>query len=120
MTADGMLFEMTPEYQKRVYFGYGLNGQLKIGITGRENGRRGGEMHYTELFSIPGNLELEREYHNLFAHERIGRSEWFRITPPLLVTLTELCLKHGDDRSYQAVKAIAHEHRLIRRGDEAA
>lgn len=41
--------ELEPFYTTRVYFGLGVNGQVKIGITSREVARRGGEMHFTEL-----------------------------------------------------------------------
>lgn len=98
--------ELQPYYRTRVYFGLGDNGQLKIGITGRKDGRRGGEMHFTELCAVPGDRLIEQRYHREYAAERIGRTEWFYLSDRLLLDVIVMCVSQGRTRSVEALKDL--------------
>jgi hypothetical protein len=87
----------------RLYFGYGANGQVKIGITKRKISRRGGEMWFTELCSLPGGRAEESQYHTKYAKERIGRTEWFWLSDHLLMDLLTMTI--GQDR-HQATEIL--------------
>lgn len=91
--------ELQPTYHTRIYFGLGDNGQLKIGLTGRPSGRRGGEMHFTELCAIPGDRFIEHGYHAEYATERIGRTEWFYLSDRLLLDVITMCVQQGRSSS---------------------
>lgn len=99
--------ELQPLYRTRVYFGLGDNGQLKIGITGRKDGRRGGEMHFTELCAVPGDRFIEQRYHTEYAADRIGRTEWFYLSDRLLLDMIVMCVQQGRARSVAVLKELA-------------
>lgn len=105
-TLDVLFPEMEPQYPTRVYFGLGDNGQAKIGITGRENGHRGGEMHFTELCSVPGDRMVERWYHAKYAAERIGRTEWFWLSDRLILDILIMCVQQGRHKSVEILKVL--------------
>lgn len=96
---DSLFPELETPYTTRVYFGLGDNRQLKIGITGRQNGRRGGEMHFDELCCVPGDRLVEHRYHVKYAAERIGKTEWFELSNQLLVDLIVMCVSQGRTKS---------------------
>lgn len=96
--------ELQPFYRTRVYFGLGDNGQLKIGITGRESGRRGGEMHFTELCAVPGDRLVEQRYHAEYAAERCGRTEWFYLSDRLLTDVLVMCVQQGRSKSVEVLR----------------
>jgi hypothetical protein len=98
--------ELQPCYRTRVYFGLGDNRQVKIGITGRQNGRRGGEMHFTELCSIPGDRLIEHRYHAKYATERFSKTEWFELSDGLLTDLMVMCVQQGRHKSVEKLKEI--------------
>lgn len=106
--------DLEPTYRTRVYFGLGDNGQLKIGITGREDGRRGGEMHFTELCAVPGDRFVEQRYHLKYTAERIGRTEWFYLSDRLLLNVTLMCVQQGRSSSVEILK-----HRILARMQQA-
>ncbi len=107
MTATETLFpDLIPLDTRRVYFGLGENGQLKIGTTGRPNGHRGGEMHFTELCSERGGRSVESYYHQKYAAERIGRTEWFHLSDRIALDLIAMCSKQGRDLSAEVVKTL--------------
>jgi hypothetical protein len=96
-----------PDYRTRVYFGLGHDiERVKIGITGRENGHRGGEMHFDELCCIPGDRLIEQRYHRKYAAERIGKTEWFRLSDRLLMDLIVMCVEQGRTRSVETLRGI--------------
>ena len=70
VTTDSLFPDLEPQFLTRIYFGLGDNGQVKIGLTKRPSERRGGEMHFTELCSVPGGHLTERMYHNRYAAVR--------------------------------------------------
>lgn len=113
---DTLFPDLQPAYRTRVYFGLGDNGQLKIGITGRKNGRRGGEMHFTELCAVPGDRLVEQRYHSKYSAERYGRTEWFKLSDRLLVDVIVMCVQQGRTTSVETLKRIA----LGRLGQAAA
>lgn len=98
--------ELQPCYRTRVYFGLGDNRQVKIGITGRQNGRRGGEMHFTELCSVPGDRHIEDRYHAKYAGERIARTEWFELSDRLLADLMVMSVQQGHHKSVEKLREI--------------
>ena len=104
---DTLFPELEPVYTTRVYFGLGENGQVKIGLTGRSVDRRGGEMHFTELCSIPGNRLVEQRYHSTYKAERIGKTEWFILTDRLLLDLIAMCVQTGNAKSAELLKTTA-------------
>lgn len=98
--------ELTSRTRSRVYFGLGQNGQLKIGITSRRNGRRGGEMHFTELCSVPGGRDVEDSYHAKYRPERIGKTEWFTLSDRLLLDLVVMCVGQHRTTSIETLKRL--------------
>jgi len=99
--------DFEPDYLTRVYFGLGHDFErVKIGITGRENGHRGGEMHFDEMCCIPGDRLIEHRYHRKYAAERIGKTEWFYLSDRLLMDLIVMCVQQGRYRSTEALKGI--------------
>ena len=104
---DTLFPDLQPAYRTRVYFGLGDNTQVKIGTTGRKSGRRGGEMHFTELCAVPGDRETEDRYHAQYAAERIGRTEWFWLSDRLLMDLIVKCVQQGRVKSVETLKGIA-------------
>lgn len=103
---DTLFPDLDPKYRSRIYFGLGQNGQVKIGLTSRRNGRRGGEMHFTELCAVPGDRLVEARYHAQYADCRIGRTEWFHLTDQLLMDLLVTCVQQGRARSVETLKGI--------------
>lgn len=91
---------------RRVYFGLGVNGLIKIGVTGRKSGHRGGELHFTELCSVRGGRSMEEFYHQKYAAERIGKTEWFNDSDRLILDLIEMCSKQGIDWAVATLKAL--------------
>ena len=104
--AETLFPDLQPCYRTRVYFGLGDNGQVKIGITGRPSGRRGGEMHFTELYSVPGDRKTEDLYHDRYAAERIGRTEWFRLSDRLLIDLITECTRADRVKACETLKDL--------------
>jgi hypothetical protein len=106
-TIDTLFPDLQPDYHTRVYFGLGVDrDRLKIGITGRQNGHRGGEMHFEELCSIPGDRFVEQRYHRHYAAERIGKTEWFRLSDRLLMDLIVMCVQQGRARQTEILTGI--------------
>jgi hypothetical protein len=105
-TLDVLFPEMEPQYTTRVYYALGDNGQIKIGLTGRENGHRGGEMHFTELCSVPGDRMVERRHHAKYADERIGRTEWFWLSDRLMMDILIMCVQQGRTKSVEILKGV--------------
>jgi hypothetical protein len=99
--------DLEPRYTTRVYFGLGASGDVKIGITGRQNGHRGGEMHFIELCSVPGDRLTERRFHAKYAADRIGKTEWFRMSDRLLMDLIVMCVQQHHGKSVEILKGIA-------------
>lgn len=96
-----------PAYLTRVYFGLGVDWErIKIGITGRQNGHRGGEMHFKELCCVPGDRLIEQRYHRKYAAERIGKTEWFKLSDRLLMDLIIMCVQQGRHESVEILKGI--------------
>lgn len=91
---------------RRCYFGLGENFQIKIGLTSRPSGRRGGEMHFAELCSERGGRNVENYYHGKYAAERIGKTEWFHLSDRLALDLIEMCIEQGRKASAETVKMI--------------
>lgn len=104
--AETLFGEVETKYTKRIYFGYGINGQIKVGLTGRQNGHRGGEMHFTELCSVPGDMIIEHRYHTKYARERIGKTEWFALSDRLLLDLVVMCVQQGRWQSVDILKTL--------------
>ena len=98
--------DLAPDTRSRVYFGLGENGQIKIGITKRPSGRRGGEMHFTELCSVPGGRSIEADYHAKYATERIGRTEWFHLSDRLCLDLIAVCSQQSREWAAETLKTI--------------
>ena len=103
---DSLFPDFDSKYRARIYFGLGVNGQLKIGLTSRPNGRRGGEMHFTELCSVPGDKNLEGHYHAQYAAERLGRTEWFKLSDRLLMDVLIMCVQQGRHKLIETLKGI--------------
>ncbi len=59
---------------------------IKIGRT-KSLRRRGGELRTQMIYSLPGGPVEEREHHRMWAANRIGSSEWFRVSEDLLLWL---------------------------------
>jgi hypothetical protein len=91
---------------RRVYFGLGHDGLIKIGTTSRKSGRRGGEMHFTELCSVRGGRTVEDHYHAKYAAERIGKTEWFKLSNRLAFNLITMCIEQGRTGSAEVLKSI--------------
>jgi hypothetical protein len=94
---------------RRTYFGLGEHGLCKIGTTSRKSGRRGGELHFTELCSVPGGRSVEDYYHQKYATERQGKSEWFYLSDRLAFDLIVMCIEQGRPGSAETLKAIMLE-----------
>ena len=101
--------EWEPPFRRRVYFGLGHNGQVKIGLTARRSGRRGGEMHFDELCAVPGDRLIEQTYHDRYAAERIGRTEWFRLSDRLLMDMYVMCIKQELDMAIERLRRIIEQ-----------
>lgn len=107
MQATDTLFpELVILDARRVYFALGENGQVKIGTTSRPNGRRGGEMHFTELCAVRGGRSVEGYYHGKYAAERIGRTEWFHLSDRLALDLIEMCSQQGREWACATLKTL--------------
>jgi hypothetical protein len=92
---------------RRVYFGLGIcETQIKIGTSRRPSGHRGGEMHFDELCSVRGGRSIEEYYHQKYAAERIGKSEWFRLTNRLGFDVMTMCIEQGRIASAERLKNI--------------
>lgn len=91
---------------RRVYFGLSENGLLKIGTTSRKSGRRGGELHFTELCSVRGGRSVESHYHQKYAADRIGTTEWFRLSGRLAFDLIVMCIEQDRTGSAEVLKSI--------------
>jgi hypothetical protein len=108
--------EMEPRYTSRIYFGLGAAvSQVKIGIPGRQNGHRGGEMHFIELCSVPGDRLTERRFHAKYAAERFGKTEWFDLSDRMLLDLIVMCVRQGRGQSIEILKSIALDRLRQRR-----
>jgi len=103
----------------RVYFGLGACGErIKIGLTKRRNGHRGGEMWFIELCSVPGDRAEEDQYHAKYARERIGKTEWFHLSDRLCMDLIAMCLAQKKTESYEVLRGVLYA-RLRQRKDAA-
>lgn len=103
---ESLFPDLPPSTRSRLYWGLGASGDLKCGITKRLVARRGGEMHFEELCSVPGGRSLEEEIHQKYNAERIGRTEWFRPSDRLLTDLLVLCVQQGRVKSVETLRAI--------------
>lgn len=94
----------------RIYFGLSNNEPhlVKIGLTRRAIGHRGGELHFTELCHIEGDRFTEANYHRKYDAERIGRTEWFKISNRLLMDLITMCVGQHRAASVEVLKAIIY------------
>lgn len=63
-------------------------------------------MHFTELCSVPGDRITERQYHDKYAAERLGRTEWFKPSDRLLLDILILCVQQGRHKSTETLKGI--------------
>lgn len=61
---------------------------IKIGYSTSPR-RRGGELRAEMLLTFEGSQLDERRHHRMWARFRIGKSEWFRADPELLLWLTQ-------------------------------
>jgi len=91
---------------RRIYFGWGENGLIKIGVTSRKSGRRGGEMHFTEMCSVPGGRNVENYYHMRYAAERVGKTEWFNPSDRLLLDLIVMCAQQRREWAAEVLKTV--------------
>jgi len=92
---------------RRVYFGLGAcETQIKIGTSRRPSGHRGGEMHFDELCAVRGGRSVEEHYHQKYAAERIGKSEWFRLTNRVGFDVMTMCIEQGRIASAERLKHI--------------
>lgn len=104
----------------RIYFGLEFaEERVKIGMTRRKISRRGGEMHFSELCSVPGERVVEDQYHAKYAVERIGRTEWFVLSNRLLLDLMVMCQDQGRARSYEILRRILLRRLRQQRNDAA-
>lgn len=110
-TIDGQ-----PPSGTRVYFGLGACGErIKIGLTKRKSGHRGGEMWFIELCSVPGNRAEEDQYHAQYATERIGQTEWFHLSDRLCMDLVAMCLGQKRTEAYEILKGVLYARLRQRR-----
>jgi len=92
---------------RRVYFGLSVcRTRCKIGTTSRKSGRRGGELHFAELCSVRGGRSVEEYYHQKYAAERIGKTEWFDLSDRLAFDLITMCIEQGHTGSAETLKTI--------------
>jgi hypothetical protein len=112
ITSTLPLFSMDGEAPRttRVYFGLGACGErVKIGLTKRKYGHRGGEMWFIELCSVPdADRTTEAAYHEKYAKERIDRTEWFRLSDRLCMDLIAMCLAQQCTQSYEILKGVLY------------
>lgn len=93
----------------RVYFGLGACGErIKIGLTKRTSGHRGGEMWFVELCSVPGDRAEEDQYHAQYRAERIGQTEWFHLSDRLCMDLIAMCLGQQKTDSFEILKGVLY------------
>lgn len=94
----------------RVYFGLSNAGPplIKIGLTRRATGHRGGELHFTELCHVEGDRLTEANYHRKYAAERIGKTEWFELSDRLLMDLITMCVGQHRTPSVEILKTIIY------------
>lgn len=93
----------------RVYFGLGACGErVKIGLTKRKSGHRGGEMWFIELCAVSGDRDDESYYHAKYAKDRIGRTEWFYLSDQLCMDLVAMCLGQKRTESYEILKGVLY------------
>lgn len=103
----------------RIYFGLGACGErVKIGLTKRKSGHRGGEMWFIELCSVPGDRAVEAYFHARYAAERISKTEWFHLSDRLCMDLVAMCLGQQRTQSYEVLKGVLYT-RLRQRKDAA-
>jgi len=92
---------------RRVYMGLSVcETRIKIGMTRRASGHRGGEMHFDELCDVRGGKSVEDYYHQKYATERIGKTEWFHLSDRLALDLIVMCTEQGRTASAETVKMI--------------
>lgn len=104
---DPMFGNVTLLDARRTYFGLSVcNTRIKIGISKRPSGHRGGEMHFTELCSVRGGRSMEEYYHARYAAERIAKTEWFHLSDRLAFDLIVMCIEQGRTGSAETLKAI--------------
>ena len=105
---ESLFAELEPQCRTRVYKGLGVcRTRVKIGLTSRAIARRGGEMHFTELCSEPGDRLVEQRYRDKYATERIGKTEWHWLSDRLLLDLIVECTQAGNIKAIETLKAIA-------------
>lgn len=81
--------------------------RVKFGFTDRPPRRRGGELKAEVLFSYDGDMEAERREHRRWAASRIGTTEWFEVTPTMLVYIALNVGQNRDARAAQALEWLA-------------
>jgi hypothetical protein len=107
MQVETLFPDLESPYRTRVYKGLGdCRTRVKIGLTGRAVARRGGEMHFTELCSEPGDRLVEQRYRAKYADERIGKTEWHWLSDRLLLDLIVECVQAGNVKATETLKAI--------------
>lgn len=106
MHEENLFPDLIPLNTRRVYFGLGENGLIKIGVTSRKSGRRGGEMHFTEMCAVPGGRNVENHYHMKYAAEKIGKTEWFNPSDRLMLDLIEMCAQQRKEWACAALKTM--------------
>ena len=112
---ENLFPDLIPLNTRRVYFGLGENGLIKIGVTTRKSGRRGGEMHFTEMCSVPGGRNVENYYHMKYAAERVGKTEWFDASDRLLLDLIVMCAQQRLERAAEVLKTMLLRRARARR-----
>jgi hypothetical protein len=102
------LFDLpVPSTNSRCYVGLDFLGErVKFGITIRQVARRGGEVGFNELCSIPGGRSIEQAFLQKYAEERIGDTEWCRLSDRLAFDLIIMCTQQGRVQSVEILKAI--------------
>ncbi|CAN5274266.1 hypothetical protein BH11ACT3_BH11ACT3_23530 [soil metagenome] len=90
-TADG---ELAPPRVDVVYY-LRHGDRVKIGTTANPRQRFGALWHDEVLAFERGDRKLEQRRHAQFADDRIGRSEWFRLSEPIAVQV-ETIMGGGD------------------------
>lgn len=109
--------DFPPPVLCRIYFGLSNAGPhlIKIGLTRRAIGRRGGELHFTELCWVEGDRLTEANYHRQYAAERIGKTEWFELSDRLLMDLITMCVGQHRVQSVEVLKTIIYKRLQQRR-----
>ena len=104
---------------RRVYMGLSVcETRIKIGMTRRASGHRGGEMHFDELCDVRGGKSVEDYYHQKYATERIGKTEWFHLSDRLAFDLITMCIEQGRTGSAERLKRIMLKR--LQRGQDVA